>query len=67
MMHYDSSNDRAFNCAVLYINTGNCRKQATIKTIAPAADLAMELAIKIVRADKRRKVASIYYTTAIEQ
>jgi|DEB19_MinimDraft_3_1074340.scaffolds.fasta_scaffold724219_1 hypothetical protein len=66
-MHYDSSNDRTFNCAVLYINTGNCRKQATIKTIAPAADLAMELAIKIVRADKRRKVKSVYYTTAIEQ
>jgi hypothetical protein len=29
--------------------------------------LAMELATKIVRADKRRKVKSVYYTTAIEQ
>ena len=67
MRHYDSSHDRTFNCAVLYINTGNRRMQATIKTIAPAADLAMELATKIVRADKRRKVKSVYYTTAIEQ
>ena len=67
MRHYDTSNDRLFNCAVLYINTGNRRKQARVKTIAPAADLAMDLATKIVRADKRRKVKSIYYTTAIEQ
>jgi hypothetical protein len=64
MMHYDY---RTFNCAVLYLNTGNRRKQANIKTIAPAADLAMELATKIVRTDKRRKVKSVYYTTAIEQ
>jgi hypothetical protein len=67
MKHYDSSYDRVFNCAVLYVNTSNHRKQATIKTIAPAADLAMELATKIVRADNRRKVKNVYYTTAIEQ
>lgn len=67
MKHYDSSHDRTFNCAVLYITASNHRKQATIKTIAPAADMAMDLAIKIVRADKRRKVKSVYYTTAIEQ
>lgn len=67
MRHYDSSHDRVFNCAVLYITASNHRKQATIKTIAPAADLAMELAEKIVRADKRRKMKSVYYTTAIEQ
>lgn len=67
MKHYDSRNDRTFNCAVLYINESNRRMQATIKTIAPAADLAMDLAIKIVRADKRRKVKSVYYMTAIEQ
>jgi hypothetical protein len=67
MRHYNSSTDRLFNCAVLYVNTGNRRMQATVKTTAPAADLAMELATKIVRADKRRKVKSVYYTTAIEQ
>jgi hypothetical protein len=67
MKHYDSSHDRTFNCAVLYVNESNRRMQATIKTIAPAADLAMDLATKIVRADKRRKVKSVYYTTAIEQ
>lgn len=67
MKHYDSSQDRTFSCAVLYLNAGNRRMQATVQTIAPAADLAMELAIKIVRADKRRKVKSIYYTTAIER
>lgn len=67
MKHYDSSYDRVFNCAVLYVNTSNHRKQATVKTIAPAADLAMELATKIVRADNRRKVKNVYYTTAIEQ
>jgi len=67
MRHYDSSTDRIFNCAVLYITANNHRKQANLKTIAPAADLAMELAVKIVRADKRRKVQTIVYTGAIEQ
>jgi hypothetical protein len=67
MRHYDSSADRTFNCAVLYVNTGGRRKQATVKTIAPAADLAMALAERIVRADNRRKVQSVYYTTAIQQ
>jgi hypothetical protein len=67
MRHYDSSHDRLFNCAVLYITASNCRKQANLKTIAPAADLAMELAEKIVRADKRRRVKRVYYTRAIEQ
>jgi len=66
MKHYDSRYDHLFNCAVLYINTGNRRKQANLKTIAPAADLAMELAIKIVRADKRRKVRAIEFMEAIE-
>jgi hypothetical protein len=67
MRHYDSSQDRTFNCAVLYINAGGRRKQATVKTIAPAADLAMALAERIVRADNRRRVQSVYYTSAIEQ
>jgi len=67
MKHYDSSADRRFNCSVLYINTGGRRKQATIKTIAPAADLAMALAERIARADKRRRVQNVYYVTAIEQ
>jgi hypothetical protein len=67
MRHYDSRHDRTFNCAVLYTNTGGRRKQANIKTIAPAADLAMELATKIVRTDKRRRVQSVYYTSAIKQ
>ena len=67
MNRYDSNADRAFNCTVCYINTGNRRKQATIKTIAPAADLAMALAEKIARADNRRMIKSVYYITAIEQ
>ena len=67
MNHYDSSHDRTFNCAVLYINESNRRMQANVKTIAPAADLALDLAEKLVRTDKRRKVKSVYYTTAIEQ
>lgn len=67
MRHYDSRHDRTFNCAILYLNESNRRMQANVKTIAPAADMAMDLATKIVRADKRRKVKSVYYTTAIEQ
>jgi len=67
MRHYDSRHDRTFNCAILYINESNRRMQANVKTIAPAADLALDLAEKLVRADKRRKVKSVYYTTAIEQ
>jgi hypothetical protein len=67
MRHYDSRNDRTFNCAILYVNTGERRKQANVKTIASAADIALDLAERIVRADKRRKVKSVYYTSAIEQ
>jgi len=67
MRHYDSSRDRTYNCAILYVNTGGRRKQANVKTIASAADIALDLAEKLVRADKRRKVKSVYYTSAIEQ
>jgi len=67
MRHYDSRHDRTFNCAILYVNTGGRRKQANVKTIANAADIALDLAEKLVRADKRRKVKSVYYTSAIEQ
>jgi hypothetical protein len=49
------------------VNTGERRKQANVKTIASAADIALDLAEKLVRADKRRKVKSVYYTSAIEQ
>jgi hypothetical protein len=67
MRHYDSSHDRTFNCTILYVNTGERRKQANVKTIASAADIALNLAEKLVRDDKRRKVKNIYYTSAIEQ
>jgi hypothetical protein len=65
--HYDSRHDRTFNCAILYINESNRRTQANVKVIAPAADLALELAEKIIRTDGRRKVREIVYMEAIEQ
>ena len=67
MRHYDSRHDRTFNCAILYINESNRRMQANVKTIAPAADISLDLAEKLIRADKRRNVKSVYYTSAIEQ
>lgn len=59
MKHYDSSYDRRFNCAVLYLNNSNRRMQANIKTIAPAADMAMELATKIVRAERDQLLRTV--------
>ena len=62
-----TTDDRAFNCAVVYSTPSGRRVQANLRTIAPAADLALDLAVQIVRTDKRRLIQSIEYMEAIEQ
>lgn len=62
-----TTDDRVFNCAVVYSTPSGRRVQTNLRTIAPAADLALDLAIRVMRADKRRLIQSIAYTEAIEQ
>lgn len=67
MAYFDAMYDRLFNCTVVYNTPAGARRHFRAKTIAPAADLALEIAEKLLRADKRRLVASVEYTEAIEQ
>jgi hypothetical protein len=67
MRRYSSLFDRLFNCLVVYSTPAGRRVNVSIRVIAPSADLAMELAEKIVRADKRRAILSVEYAKAIQQ
>ena len=55
-----------FNCRLTYYTESGYEKHSYHKTIAPAADLALEIAEKQLRADKRRKVGLISYGEAIQ-
>lgn len=67
MAYFDTSYDLLFNCTVVYITPSGARKHFRAKTIAPAADLALEIAEKLLRTDKRRQVHAVEYTEAIQQ
>lgn len=56
-----------FNCRLIYYTPGGYRRHSFHRTRAIAADLAIEIAEKQLRADKRRRVASVVYGEAIQQ
>lgn len=55
-----------FNCLLIYLTPNGHRKQASFKTTAIAADVALEVAERLLRNDARRKVASVIYGKAIQ-
>ena len=66
MNRYDSSTDRLFNCMLVYHTPAGKRIHFRTKAIAPAADLAVELAERQLRSDRRRRVGSTVYTQAVQ-
>lgn len=56
-----------FNCLLVYLTPAGHRRQSNHKTRAIAADIALEIAERQLRADKRRRVASVVYGEAIQQ
>lgn len=55
-----------FNCRLVYLTPAGHRRQSNHKTRAIAADIALEIAERQLRADKRRSVASVVYGEAIQ-
>lgn len=55
-----------FNCLLIYYTASGYRRQSHHRTIATAADLALEIAEKQLRADKRRRVGRVVYGKAIQ-
>ena len=56
-----------FNCLLIYYTPCGYRRQSRHKTTAIAADVAIEVAEKQLRSDKRRRVARVSYGEAIQQ
>lgn len=56
-----------FNCRLTYVTPAGHRRHSRHKTRAIAADIALEIAERQLRADKRRRVARVTYGEAIEQ
>lgn len=56
-----------FNCRLVYLTPAGHRRHTSHKTRAIAADIALEIAERHLRADKRRRVASVVYGKAIQQ
>lgn len=56
-----------FNCCVTYLTPAGRRRHSHHKTRAIAADIALDIAERQLRADKRRRVASVVYGEAIQQ
>ena len=56
-----------FNCLLVYYTPGGRRCHFRAVTTAIAADLALDVAERLLTKDKRRKVAWIDYMEAIEQ
>lgn len=67
MPRYDSSNDRLYNCLLVYNTPAGRRIHYHTRTIARAADLALDIARMHLAQDTRRRVRSIEYMEAIEQ
>lgn len=55
-----------FNCLLIYYTPSGYRRQSHHRTIAPAADLALDIAEKQLRNDKRRRVDRVVYGKAIQ-
>lgn len=55
-----------FNCLLIYYTPSGYRRQSTHRTIASAADLALDIAEKQLRNDKRRRVAQVIYGKAMQ-
>ena len=58
---------RDFNCLLIYRTPAGHRRQSRHKTRAVMADIALDIAERQLRADKRRLVARVTYGEAIEQ
>jgi len=56
-----------FNCRIVYYTPGGARRTAHLKTRARAADLALDVADRLLLTDKRRRVQRITYGEAIQQ
>lgn len=56
-----------FNCRVVYYTPAGHRRTVCLKTRAIAADLALDVAERQLRGDKRRRVARVSYGEAIQQ
>jgi len=56
-----------FNCRLVYLTPAGHRRHSSHKTRAIAADIALEIAERQLRRDKRRRVASVVYGEAIQQ
>jgi hypothetical protein len=67
MAYFDTAHDYLFNCTIVYTTPRGWRKHFRAKTIAPAADLALEIAERLLHADRRRQVHAVEYTQAIQQ
>ena len=55
-----------FNCRLTYLTPAGHRRHSHHKTRAIAADIALEIAERQLRADKRRRAASVIYGEAIQ-
>lgn len=55
-----------FNCRLTYVTPAGHRRHSHHKTRAIAADIALEIAERQLRADKRRRVARVTYGEAIQ-
>jgi len=58
---------RDFNCRLVYYTPAGHRRHFYGKTRAAMADIALEIAERQLRADKRRRVARVSYGEAIQQ
>ena len=56
-----------FNCLIVYYTPSGLRKSANVKTRATSADLALEIAERLLRRDKRRSVSRVTFGRAIQQ
>lgn len=56
-----------FNCRLIYYTPAGHRRHFYGKTRAVMADIALEIAERQLKADKRRRVARVSYGEAIQQ
>jgi hypothetical protein len=66
MTHHDITTDRLYNCLLVYHTPAGKRIHYRTKTIARAADLALDIAQRHITHDTRRKVRAIEFMEAIE-
>lgn len=55
-----------FNCRVMYQTPGGKRRLAHYKTQAPTADLAADIALRMLRNDRRRAIGHVIYDEAVQ-